>query len=565
MTPSTPSRLPTGTHRVDWHNVLLVAVLLAVPIQGLLSISFDRRGPHWDESSHIAWGYAYLTQGAFHLGNDTPPLVHMLEALPLLFIPKVTLPPNWDRLGQIAIGDQFVNQNGVPASTIIFWGRVPSVLLLTLLTWLVYKWGREMGGAGGGLLAALFCATDPSLLGRAGFIGTDIGVALFAFLAVRWFLGYLESPGLGTGALAGLGLGLALVTKFSSVFLFPAGALLLTIWIVREWSRVKSALQETKGDKRRKLRREFRDALMARLRGVGWIVIIAAFVIALTYRVTEVNNFWDGLKVQIGRASSTYINFMLGEFSEKGWWYYYPLALLVKTPIPVLVATVLSCWRFGWREAQLLAAPATLFFLACRSSVQMGPRYILPLYPFLAVFAARLAAQSWVRTVIGRVVMGFLIAWQVATSFRIFPSYPMFYNEIVALAYGSADRGYKILMDFDIGVNLAAIRDHIKERKVGQIMMVAYNWSSRRPYVVHADARAILSEEDQRDPRLVLEAGRIVAIVQPLAYAWRGAMKPEDRLDWLEERKPDAVLAHTMFAYDLTGREKEIEKLLAYR
>ena len=96
-------------------------------------------------------------------------------------------------------------------------------------------------------------------------------------------------------------------------------------------------------------------------------------------------------------------------------------------------------------------------------------------------------------------------------------------------------------------------------------MMVGYNWSSRRPYVVPADARALLSEQDQRDPGLKLEERRIVAIVQPLAYAWRGAMKPEDRLDWLEERKPDAVLAHTMFAYDLTGRGKEIEKLLTSR
>ena len=42
-------------------------------------------------------------------------------------------------------------------------------------------------------------------------------------------------------------------------------------------------------------------------------------------------------------------NFLLGSVSERGWWYYFPFAFLVKTPLSTLIAIGLAifiCWRF---------------------------------------------------------------------------------------------------------------------------------------------------------------------------------------------------------------------------
>ncbi len=116
---------------------------------------------------------------------------------------------------------------------------------------------------------------------------------------------------------------------------------------------------------------------------------------------------------------------------------YYATVMGVKNPLAFLAATVLgivfallSPTRFGaLRLAACLLFPAACFGLFSTGNTLMGVRYVLPIFPFLALFGARLAA-SLPRTAL------VLCAVAAAESLWIHPHELMYYN-----AAGGGPRG----------------------------------------------------------------------------------------------------------------------------
>jgi hypothetical protein len=82
-------------------------------------------------------------------------------------------------------------------------------------------------------------------------------------------------------------------------------------------------------------------------------------------------------------------------YSRQGWWYYFPVAFALKTPLPVLL---LSLGGLVWavlrlrraRDARLLLLllpPAFFTCLLMLSTINIGVRYYLPAYTFFFVAA----------------------------------------------------------------------------------------------------------------------------------------------------------------------------------
>src|SRR5205807_169079 len=101
---------------------------------------------------------------------------------------------------------------------------------------------------------------------------------------------------------------------------------------------------------------------------------------------------------------SGHLSYLLGRTGTTGWWYFYLVALAVKTPIPLLAAGPVGvAWlaRDGWRDRNPWAlAPAVLIvtlltFASLFSHINIGIRHILVLYPFLAIGAAHVAVRAW--------------------------------------------------------------------------------------------------------------------------------------------------------------------------
>jgi hypothetical protein len=121
--------------------------------------------------------------------------------------------------------------------------------------------------------------------------------------------------------------------------------------------------------------------------------------------------------------------YLLGEVRQNGWWYYFPVVFFFKTPLPLqllaIAGTIVSLMRR--RAVELALMPLALMLSVLGSSINIGVRHILPIYPLLAVVAAIGCAALWSRS---RAAAALLVAWLVVGSVLAHPNYLVWFNEL---------------------------------------------------------------------------------------------------------------------------------------
>ena len=215
-------------------TVLLVALLGAVFFQEFCSLSYLTAAA--DEPAHLPAGYTYWKTGDFRLNPEHPPLIKLLAALPIvLFMDPVVKweDPNWtkDPPDQTAFGVRFLYSNN--ADEMLFWGRLPVVLLSVLLGYFVFRWASELYGRHAGLAALFLYAFCPNILAHSRFVTMDLGLTCFFFLTLYYLWRFSKQGRLRNLVLAGVAMGLALATKFSAVVLVPLLPALLALAALR--------------------------------------------------------------------------------------------------------------------------------------------------------------------------------------------------------------------------------------------------------------------------------------------------------------------------------------------
>ena len=191
-----------------------------------------------DEVAHIPSGYSYVHFHDYRLNPEHPPLLKDLAGIPLQFL-KVTFPTDqayWttDANGQWDAGSTFLYLPGNNTEAILFWSRLPILLIALALGFMIFKWAKDLFGTKAGLFALTLYAFDPNVLGHDHYVTTDLGIAAFSLFAFFAFIKYLKNPNWKTITLAGIFLGLAALAKFSSVLLFPIFGLSLIVYALPE-------------------------------------------------------------------------------------------------------------------------------------------------------------------------------------------------------------------------------------------------------------------------------------------------------------------------------------------
>lgn len=207
----------------------------------------------FDETAHIGAAYSYVTQGEIRLNPEHPPLIKDLAGIPLAFMdldfdttkPFWTgeLEKKWDE-GQWAAGRHLLYENGNDADRIIFWSRIPIILISLLLGFFIFKWTRELAGTPAGIFALALYAFNPNILGHNHYVTTDIGIAAFTTFSFYYFLRFIKRPSWKNAVIGGIFLGLIQLVKFSSIVIFPIFGLILVIYpfikITKETRGLKS-------------------------------------------------------------------------------------------------------------------------------------------------------------------------------------------------------------------------------------------------------------------------------------------------------------------------------------
>ncbi|NTU69971.1 hypothetical protein HGB13_04095, partial [bacterium] len=198
-------------------------------------------------------------------------------------------------------------------------------------------------------------------------------------------------------------------------------------------------------------------------------------------------------------ATGGHTSFLLGQLSN-GWWYYYIIAFLVKTPIPAIVF-IFSSFVF-WKPKKdkdniakmvLLIPVFVLFGFALSTRINLGIRYLLPIFPLLYVFLSFLAERFSFKDIrnlaknkfsfagIFGVIFIVLISWHLVSSLRIYPSYLAYFNE----AIGGPQNGMRYVTDsnLDWGQDVKRLKTYVEKHNIDKMIVDYFGKGNPKYYL----------------------------------------------------------------------------------
>src|SRR3989338_9769412 len=278
--------------------------------------------PAYDELTHLPSGFSYLKTWELKLNPEHPPLVKMLAALPLLFLDLKFNAQDPNLIGaktdEWQFGRDFLFNNGI--DRVMFWGRIPIILLSVLLGWYVFRWGRELFGYNAGIIGLFIYALMPNIIAHAQFVTMDLGVTAFSFIAMYHLRKFTRQPNKKNIVLSGLTLGLALGSKFSAVLLLPTSLILLAIYIQKNYSKSSWSA---------KIATLFKNIIP--MWGLAFLVIWGLYLFP-----KDLLFYWHGMNTVYADKNPNAFYYLNGNFNHSGWWYYFLWAFIIKTPVPFL-------------------------------------------------------------------------------------------------------------------------------------------------------------------------------------------------------------------------------------
>ena len=366
-----------------------------------------------DEPAHLATGMEWLERGTYTLEPLHPPLARVAVAIgPYLSGLRLTGHQNlWIEGNQLLLAQGRYLHNLSLARL----GVLPFFLLATFLVW---YWARARYGDGPALVATFLFTTSPVVLAHAGLATTDMALTATFTAALLAYINFLEKPTYLRAAIFGVATALAILSKFSALVFLPACGftLLLTRWLMNRRTK-----EETTAAGRTPWGRSIALAafVMFLLVWAGYRFSVSSATDAaarphytidqlvgtsgtlhnVAYAVAEypfipAPAFFQGLAKLRFKEATGHKSYLLGQVRQTGWWYFFPVALAVKSTIPFLILAAMgtfylgkSIWQPGgdWIAVAPVVAALTLLLVCMPSHINIGVRHILPIYPLLAI------------------------------------------------------------------------------------------------------------------------------------------------------------------------------------
>jgi hypothetical protein len=509
----------------------IVAALVALQA-GLAVHAMRTSSATFDEGAHLPAGYTHLALGDHRLNPEQPPLVKLLAAAPLLLVgPELRATDvAWTQSRQWEFGRRFLYRWN-DADRLLFLGRLPVVALASCLVVAVYFTARRRFGLLAAVAAACLAALSPDVLAHGALVTTDIGFALFFFLAVVAFDRLLAHASAGRLLAAGLAAGAAFATKFSAPLLLPVLILL----------GLRTALSD--GPVGPRLRQVlllpavvaatslavvwaaygFRGplspdpAVRAELRGPLVAVHAGALerTVALAGRAGLVPEDYARGMLFVAEHSAARPTFLLGERSDHGFPHYFAVSFLLKTPVPLLLLTAIALVRaprLRRRDAALVWIPVVVYLAATATrGLQIGHRHLLPIYPFLFLAAGEAVAalRGW-RAPRGAALAAALALWYAGGTLLQHPHHLAYFNELA----GGPRNGWRLLVDsnLDWGQDLKRLAGWMRTHGVARVKLSYFGSADPGYYGIEHEALPGYTAPHPARITRAIQPGDVVAV-----------------------------------------------------
>jgi hypothetical protein len=426
---------------LERRSVVLAMALVAIATLRIVATwhVFANTG---DEPAHLAAGMQYLSQHAYNYDRQHAPMACMMGALG----PFLAGARSQGYRGFVQEGMAIINYQGHPELTIDLMrtGVLPFFLLACFV---VYAWSAHYFSKAVAVLATGLFTLVPPILAHAGIACTDMALAGCLGAAFLALILWAEDPTWKRTILLGVAVASAILSRFTAMgFLAAAALLALAARLVSHRDRLAQI------------------AAVARTHALRFpaAALVTAFLVWAGYLFSfgkvpgwdvslPAPEFFDGIRMAVSHSQAGHPAYLLGQFGSQGWWYYFLVALGVKSPLAFLLLALPGlyfCLR-GWRDTRYwlpVAFAMGILLPAITSHVNIGLRLILPIYIALAIAGAltlvQLAESSATRKWAAIAAL-LLPAWLIYTGAACHPDYLAYFNELVA------SEPDKVLVDSD--------------------------------------------------------------------------------------------------------------------
>ncbi len=597
-----------------------------------------------DEIAHLTGGFTYWTFGDYRLQPENGNLPQRWVALPA-YLAGHRFPdldqPYWRKSDVWVMGHEFFYETGEDHFPMLMAARAMTALLSVGVGLLVFCWSRSLFGTAGAFVSLTFFTFSPTFLAHGGYATSDVCMAFFMLASVGAWWRHLRAPGAGPFALSAVVFGLACVAKFSAVLIPVMMALCAAVHVATHPGQAGRVARSALGHAAAAFviiwafygfrYSAFNPALpaadqfivawpemYARTGAIGRIIHALADLKALP----EAFLYGTAYVVYTSQSRGAFLN---GEYSIHGWRTFFLWAFALKTTLPLIAASGLSAWavvRGGLHPGAggpgrlrrllpltpLLALFGVYWAVSIQSSLNIGHRHLVPVYPVLFILTGALGA--WLARPLGwrALVVAALLAWHVGESLWIAPHYLAYFNEVAGGP--SQASGHLVDSSLDWGQDLPGLKAWLDRNKgPGEAAYLAYFGSGEpRYYRLPVKRLAYMNLFLEDEPYFPLGAGlycvsatmrsqvyssvqgpwtmelereyQSLRTLEPMFKAAEEDPEARDRFQaglppgrwkagrdrflhlrfarlcyYLRVRKPDAVIGYSIFVYRLTEGE----------
>lgn len=524
-----------------------------------------------DEPYHLATGLEWIERHEMKLSHQQPPFAKSVVAiLPYLAgvrTAQATLHPFEE-------GWHIVSR--APTNTIAL-ARFGPTIFFILGGWLLWFWVKSLSGRVDAALAVLYYATLPALLAYAGLAVLD-SVLTTILIPVFWSLScWVGNPSWRNTVLLSVFATAAVLAKYNAipfilVSLFAVSLLrvaverprwpawnqrgvaegllkkvlvataisLVILWAgfafnVKTWGEVSPEML-TRASLKYASRPAVRTALLSFL----------STPLPLT-------QFLEGIRLIVYKSSADSGGYLLGEVIRGGRWHFFWVCLLVKNPIPFLFLAMCGSWHCfrwvrstgDWKRAVPLVCGLAILLSVMPLKLNIGSRYILPIYPLVCILAAYGTRLLWqyrssLRWNFGKILATVLCGWHLIESALAHPDYLAYFNQLA----GQAPEQILVLSDLDWGQDVLRLRDVLAKRKIGRIKVAAIHHQHEFSLAqIRSSPEQVIEVLEPNAPT----TGWVAASAEYLYFYQEWA--------WLREHEPVERIGKSIFLYQIVAND----------
>lgn len=549
-----------NSHSSSWADRWTLGVLVLIGIAGVaVASSWTVFSATYDEPFHVASGMEWLDRGTYTYEQQHPPLARVAVALGpyLKGLHSVSLPDPLDE-GNAILYSAGNGRNNLAAA------RAGNLPFLALACFCIFIWARRWFSKAAGVWAVLLFVNLPPILGHAGLATLDMSCAATVALALYAFIRAVESPSWQTLILLSAVIALAFLCKFSSIpflgacflsafvylglmtrgaalkavqwnRLFVRLLILLVIVFVLMWAGYRFSTRPISASS---------DSHLA----IDRVLAARPTLRSLAHKVVEtpipLGQFVTGILDVRSHNNEGHGSYLLGEYRLRGWWYYFPIVVAVKTPIGFLVlagagifALVRALRSTPWQQHLTVVFVLAIMLVCMSSTINLGVRHVLTIYPLLAVMGGYAVSQF---VVLARrtssailVVPMMLIAWVVIDSWNARPDYLAYFNQFA----GAHPERILAESDLDWGQDLYRLSERLKERRADHVWIAYFG-----PTPLN---KADLPSYSILTPDAATADGYVAVSVRflTLEYAKNGSFA------WLKGRTPLEIVGKSIYLF----------------